>query len=134
MGVIRKLRSLLPLPSKWAGEERTFGMKVENAYAEIQTMTKIVEYTYKYSIAGNTTSTFTMANFKVSTPKGFTPVAIAYFYTGNSNVSVSYIDPNGITANDTKYFMGVRNTTSTARNNITARVGILYMNAGFVNK
>lgn len=134
MGAIRKVRSLLPLPSKWAGEERTFGMKVENAYADIQTMTKIVEYSYEYSIDGSTTKTFSLANFKVSTPKGFMPVAIAYFYTGNSNVSVSYIDPNGIGSGNTKNFMGVRNTTSTARNNITARVGILYMNAGFVNK
>lgn len=134
MGVIRKLRSLLPLPSKWAGEERTFGMKVENAYAEIQTMTKIVEYTYNYSAAATTTVNLSMANFKVSTPKGFTPVGIAYVYTGNVNVSIDYINPNGETISSTKYLMGVRNTTSTARNNITARVGILYMNAGFVNK
>ena len=134
MGVIKKLRSLLPLPSKWAGEERTFGLKLEEAYATVQTMMKIVEYSYKYSIAATTTAGLTMENFKVSTPKGFTPVGIAYFYTGNSNVSVEFINPNGQVISNTKYFMGVRNTTSTARNNITAVVGILYMNSGFVNK
>lgn len=134
MGVIRKLRSLLPLPSKWAGEERTFGLKLEEAYASVQTMMKLVEYSYKYSVAATTTANLTMANFKASTPKGYTPVGIAYAFTGNSNVSIDYINPNGEVISNTAYLMGVRNTTSTARNNITARVGILYMNAGFVNK
>ena len=134
MGAIKKIRSLLPLPSKWTGEERTFGLKVEDAYAGIQTMLKLVEYSYKYSVAATTTMSLSMESFKASTPNGFTPIGIAYVFTGSSHVSIGYIKPNGETINDTKYHMGVRNTTSTARNNITARVGILYINSGFVNK
>ena len=36
MGVVRHLKSLLPLPSFWKGEERSFGNRLEEAYTDLQ--------------------------------------------------------------------------------------------------
>ena len=36
MSVVRRLKTLLPLPSFWKGEERSFGLRIQEAYEELQ--------------------------------------------------------------------------------------------------
>ena len=42
--VITHLKTLLPLPKAWTGEERTFGLKLEDAYKDLQALRNSLIY------------------------------------------------------------------------------------------
>lgn len=86
-------------------------------------MFKYSGYTYTYSLAAGESLDITGTNFGISTPSGYSPLAIRSFYTGSTNVvarAVYGMASGGSTV------MQLKNISSNASNNVTAGISILY--------
>lgn len=67
-GIIKHLKSLLPLPRKWAEEEKAFGLRVDNAYRETQIfMRDASEKMTGYKVFGNDNAVSDLDQFAVGT-------------------------------------------------------------------
>ena len=80
-------------------------------------------YQKQYTVAANSGIVLKASDFGVSTPSGYTPVAIAYINTDNSNVYPYYLDALA-TGNST--MVALRNTTGSQITN-TCAIRILYL-------
>ena len=80
-------------------------------------------YQKRYTVAANSGIVLKASDFGVSTPSGYTPVAIAYINTDNSNVYPYYLDALA-TGNST--MVALRNTTGSQITN-TCAIRILYL-------
>lgn len=86
---------------------------------------KKVEYTAEYTVAATTGVNISADDFGMSTPSGYSVVAILKMGTGNSNTVPRYIDGS---ATGTSTAMGIRNLSSSSVT-ATARMTVLYLRA-----
>lgn len=83
---------------------------------------KIVTYTASYTVAASSSGALTANDLSVSTPAGYTPIAIVKYTTGNGNVCARYCDAQ---ATNTTTMFAYRNF-STGSVSSTAGVTVLY--------
>ena len=84
---------------------------------------QVKQYQTSYTVAAHAGKALTGTNFGVSTPSGYTPVAIAYFNTSNSNVNLSYLDARATGGSILAYIYNTTNATITN----TMAIAILYL-------
>ena len=83
----------------------------------------VSSYNYSYTISANSTLNITGTNFGVSTPSGYTAVAVQQWQSGNDNVVVAGIRCQ-YTGSD--WVMKLRNTSSSSQSG-KAYINILYL-------
>lgn len=96
---------------------------------QLNSLFKIVSYNINYTVAGNATKNVTAEEFGISTPNGYTPIAILRFSTGSAQVYVRGIIPFGTGAQEI-FFM---TNTSSSQINTTAYIDILYTKTDFIS-
>lgn len=84
---------------------------------------QVKQYQTSYTVAANSGKALTGSNFGVSTPSGYSPVAIAYFNTSDSNVNVFYIDARATGGSTVAYIWNTANVSITN----TMAIAILYL-------
>lgn len=84
---------------------------------------QVKQYQTSYTVAANSDKALTGSNFGVSTPSGYSPVAIVYFNTSDSNVNVFYIDARATDGSTVAY---IKNTANASITN-TMAIAILYL-------
>lgn len=85
---------------------------------------QVKDYTYAYSnLASGAILSITGTQLGVSTPTGYTPVAVRRAWSGNDNVDVRGFNGN---ATGSDVVLQLRNVTTSSRSG-TARVSILYL-------
>ena len=90
---------------------------------------KVVAYTYAYSLAANENINITANQFEMSTPSGYTPIAVRNFYSGSNNAAVRAVYGS---ATGGSTVMSVRNFTTNAISNVTAGLTVLYVRSDSV--
>ena len=101
------------------GTTFTFTQQDSNTWRGYQ----IKQYQTSYTVAANAGKALTGTNFGVSTPSGYTPVAIVYFNTSDSNVYAFYLDVRATGGSTLAY---IRNTANATVTN-TMAIAILYL-------
>ena len=101
------------------GTKFTFTQQDSNTWRGFQ----VKQYQTSYTVAANSDKALTGSNFKVSTPSGYSPVAIVYFNTSDSHVNVFYIDARATGESIVAY---IRNTANASITN-TMAIAILYL-------
>lgn len=79
---------------------------------------KVVSYSASYTVAASSSGALTASALSVSTPTGYTPIAIVKFTTGNGNVVARYADAQ---ATGSATMFAFRNQSS---GSVTATAGI----------
>lgn len=88
---------------------------------------KIKNFTSAYSISSGGAKAFTRSDFDFFVPEGYEIFSLRNFSSGGYRVSISDADP----FNPTR-MMTIRNTYSSAVNNITAELGVVFINRKFM--
>lgn len=84
---------------------------------------KLVQYSASYTISANGSLSLTANDLDMSTPSGYTPIAVVVIGSGNSNVAIRYVNA---TATGTSNALGFR-SVSTASLTASATLQILYV-------
>ena len=84
---------------------------------------QVKTYSYTYTLNANTSANYTATNFGVSTPSGYTPVAILSFTSGSGDCQVCAIYGQSTGSSG---FMTIKNTSSSKVSSKTATVKMLY--------
>lgn len=79
-------------------------------------------YSYKYSLAASSNLAITAANLGIAEVAGYTPIGVAYNGTGSANVEIYTLNAQTLTGT----VMSLHNLTSSAQNNKTCKIVILY--------
>ena len=90
---------------------------------------KNVTYTHEYSVAANTTLNVTANELGISTPSGYSPIAMYYVATGSADVVPRNINA-GVTG--TSVSLALRNVSSATKTG-TCYLGITYMRSEAVS-
>lgn len=86
---------------------------------------QVKDYTYSYTLSNGSTTYITATNLGVSTPSGYTPVAVCTFNAGSNNCTVTAVWP---TATGSGNMMRIRNLkTGSGSETNTAAISILYL-------
>lgn len=101
------------------GTTFTFTQQDSNSWRGFQ----VKQYQTSYTVAAGSGKALTGTNFGVSTPSGYTPVAIAYFNTSDSNVHCFYLDARATGGSTVAY---IRNNAGSSITN-TMAIAILYL-------
>ena len=83
----------------------------------------VVSYSASYTASANGGVNLTANDFSISTPTGYTPIAVVQFGSGNGNVNVRYMNAQ---ASGTNNAMGLRSVNSSSVS-ASASMAILYM-------
>ena len=86
-------------------------------------------YTHEYSVAANTTLNVTANELGISTPSGYSPVAMYYVATGSADVVPRNINA-GVTG--TSVSLALRNVSSATKTG-TCYLGITYIRSEAVS-
>jgi len=107
-GIIKHLKSLLPLPRKWSEEEKAFGLRVDNAYRETQIfMRDASEKMTGYKVFGTENAVSDLDQFAVGTWGRATFTAGTTPSSSSSNVGpFNYICFGGSDTNRTVLVFG----------------------------
>jgi hypothetical protein len=120
--MIRNMQTVYPLPEKWEGDEKAFGIRLEGALKQLQLPALVRNYTYQYTVANGATKAISKSDFGIPTDyQQYYPVAITSFHGGSENVRVIAVQPNS-----DNYTMVVRNESGSSVT-ATARLSVLYM-------
>lgn len=88
---------------------------------------KIKNFTSAYSISSGGAKAFTRSGFDFFVPEGYEIFSLRNFSSGGYRVSISDADPF-----NPNRMMTIRNTYSSAVNNITAELGVVFINRKFM--
>ena len=104
------------------------GATIANLYRTVVPSTSLplikkVTYTYEYSIAANTSINVTANDLGISTPSGYSPVAMHYVATGSTDVVPRNIN---VSSTGTGTPLALRNVSSAAKTG-TCYLGITYI-------
>lgn len=88
---------------------------------------KVKNFTCAYSISSGSAKAFTRSNFDFFVPEGYEIFSLRNFSSGGYRVSISDADPF-----NPERMMTIRNTYSSAVNNITAELGVVFINRKFM--
>ena len=97
------------------------------AQETVDLMNGMFKYTYyskKISLANNTGIRLKASDFGFSTPAGYKVVGFCRYTSGSYMVPVSYVNPF---ANGDDNAIGMYNNSGSAKNDITAGIGVLYV-------
>ena len=111
-------RYRLPAVDKARTGNATYDILTTNGPAFLQ----LKEYSYAYTVAGNSSLEITNTNFGHSSPSGYTPVALVRYNTGSTQVTVPHV---GINIASNTIALVVQNTKSSSVS-ATAKIAILY--------
>lgn len=111
-------RYRLPAVAKARTGNAIYDILTTNGPAFLQ----LKEYSYAYTVSGNSSLEITNTNFGHSSPSGYTPVAVVRYNAGSTQVTVPHVGIN--IASSTIAFV-VQNTKSSSVS-ATAKIAILY--------
>lgn len=95
---------------------------------EVSALFKLKNYQYQRSFPANTTTAILGTEFNVSTPDGYTPIAIPRFNLGTTGLVLCGMHP---TATESSSVMEVRNVTSSAKTQ-NVNIFILYVKSDYI--
>ena len=100
------------------------------AQADPKTMLKVVRYSYTWtsSVAKNGNLVIKASDFGISTPPGYSPVALCRYTSGTTNCAVNFINAR---ATGESTAMRIKNLSESAQTNKTAIMEVLYVRSGF---
>lgn len=115
--------------TKIATDEETLAGHTASIDAIDTTMTEMFKSqtgTYTYSISASGNLNITLANLGISTPSGYTPIALTQIATGSTSVMIRTYNAAPDVLGGTAV-LALKNATSSALSNLTATATILYV-------
>ena len=98
---------------------------VNDLNRDTKSLFKLETYSCTYTIAAGANKSFSTADFNITIPTGYEPMALESFYTGNAGCYPYYIRVNSIgTANN---IFGVHEIAGTNHTDITATLSVVYI-------
>jgi hypothetical protein len=109
------------------GSDLTDGVNQLNS--NLTDLIKFKDYSCSYSVTANGSTAITANDLSVSTPSGYTPLGFYLIATGNANVIARNIYSRSTGSNT---MVQVKNTSTSALNNLTLEISIAYIKSNFV--
>lgn len=103
---------------------------IPNSVQNLSSLFTIKTYTYTVaSTAANGSTTVTGTNFGVSTPSGYIPLGVRYFYCNNGFVAVTQVQPHNTGSSAVMVLHNIHQTS--AATNYVVGISIVYVRNGF---